>query len=362
MKTQTFLAAGLLALAVAAPAAELQSWDPMETGKTIGLYADTEGSKIEFKQVDGPAAGQKAVKLSADIKKWGGIWSNANGKALSAASALQFKAKAKGTGQLMVSLTDAKKIQVEATIRVMAGDWQDFSLPLSLFHKAAWQQPDAPKDGAFDPATVAGFNLSPRSAGTYEFTVGPVSIVDGAVDARTGMMDGSGKDGVLLVQDFEGMEAGAYGTFQDNKTGCLVKMSIVDGGKSGKGAQLDFDIKADGWGGAWMRTGDSWGGQDWSGAKSLKLMVKSGAPVELELAFNDANQNAYLAPSVTTAGKGWQELEVPFSGFHLNEYYQPPQAKKGAALDLSHVEAFNIGVKTVGKGSCIVDDVKLLKK
>jgi hypothetical protein len=111
-----------------------------------------------------------------------------------------------------------------------------------------------------------------------------------------------------------------------------------------------------------MRAGQAWGGQDWSAGKSLTLRVQAAAPVDLELAFNDANQNAYLAPAVHYDGKGWQTLTVPLAGFQLNAYYQPPEAKKGAPLDLSHIETFNIGVKTTGQGRFLVDDVSLLTR
>ena len=83
--------------------------------------------------------------------------------------------------------------------------------------------------------------------------------------------------------------------------------------------------------------------------------------MQLELAFNDANQVSYTSLALATTGSGWQEVSVPFSSFAVNPYYQPPKAKKGAALDLSHVEAFNFGIKTMGKGTFKIDDVTIGK-
>lgn len=362
MKHPWILATALLGLTGTLSAANLVDWGHFEQGKDLGAYADDGASTISAKQVEGPAKGQKALRMDASLAKWGGVWANVQGQDLSQAGGLRFKAKAGQPGQLTVSLVDAKKAQVEAVISVKAGDWQGFAIPMSLFHKSAWQAPEAPKDGVFDPAHLSGLNLSPRAPGEHSFSVGPIEIVNGPVEGKTGLMDGSGKDGALMVQDFEDLQAGAFGTFQDDKTGCTIKLQMVDGGRSGKAAQFDDDLKDGGWLGAWMRAGDSWGGQDWSGAKSLHLWVKSSAPTSLELAFNDANQNAYLAPAVQTQGHGWEALVVPFDGFKLNEYYQPAQAKKGAPLDLSHIDSFNIGVKSPGKGSFLVDDVILYKK
>jgi hypothetical protein len=351
----------LLALAGGLNAGDLIDWNSVELGKGAGSYADEEGGKVGLKLVEGPSKGQKALQVTADFKHWGGAWAYAGDTDLSKASGLRFKAKAAQGAHLLVSLTDHKKVQVEATVRVQAGDWQDFALPMALFKKSAWQQPEAPKDGAFDPSKVTTLNLSPRGAGKSGFSVGPLSIATGPLEAATGMMDGFGKDGALLVQDFEGLGTGAYGTFVDeagSKLGLALKA-----GERGQGLAFSSQQAEGGWSGAWMRAGDAWGGQDWRGAKRITLRVKSGKPVALQLAFNDAKQNAYISSDVTAeGGKGWQTLELPFSSFTLNPYYQPPQAQKGAALDLSHIETFNISVRTPGKAEFVVDEVVLFKK
>lgn len=363
MKNAFGRAALLLSLAAMAGAAPLQDWSHFELKKDLGTYADEKGSSVKVAQVDGPAGGQKAVHLSADLAQWGGMWARALTQDLSQATALRFKAKAKKGGQLLLSLMDAKQVQVDATVLVLGGDWQEFTVPLSLFKKSAWQMPEAPKDGVFDAADLKSLNLSPRAVGKSEFTVGPISTVSGKVEAQTGLQDGTGPDGALKVQDFEAIET-AYGTFQDDKTPCKVTMKVVDDPdkKGGQVCRIDYKLDPKGWGGAWMRAGQTWGGQDWSGGKTLKLRVRSDAPVDLELAFNDANQNAYTAPAVHYDGKGWQTLAVPMAGFHLNEYYQPPESKKGAPLDLGRIESFNIGVKSSGSGRVYVDDVVLYKR
>jgi hypothetical protein len=49
-----------------------------------------------------------------------------------------------------------------------------------------------------------------------------------------------------------------------------------------------------------------------------------------------------------TQGKGWETLSIPFEKFDLNARYQPPEAKKDAPQDLSHIETFNIAPQTQG--------------
>lgn len=360
MKTPRYALAALLALSGALSAADLVTWSLLEPGKTMGSFADDAGGKAEATLVDGPAKDQKALKLSANLAKWGGVWAGVQVKDLSQAGGLRFKARSPQTVRLMFSVNDAKKIQVEAPFEVKGGDWQEFTIPMANFRKSAWQQPDAPKDGEFDAANVMGMSVSTGKAGKVELLMGSVAVVKGAVVGQTGIQDGSGKDGALKVQDFEDMQSGTYGTFADEK-GSKITLAHV-AGEAGKGMQFQAQMAEGGWCGAWLRAGTAWGGQDWRGAKRITLRVKSDAPISLELAFNDATQSAYVAPPVSAEGKGWQTLTVDFAGFTLNPYYQPPQAKKGAAQDLSKVEAFNINVKSAGASSFVVDDVVLYKK
>jgi hypothetical protein len=358
MKNTLWMTLMLGALAAGAGAAALQDWSQFEPDKTFGTYVDKAGSEVEVAQVEGPAKGEKAVRIASKLVQWGGMWAGVS-QGLGKDSGIRFKAKAETSGLLMVSLSDDRKLQVEAKVRVKAGGWQEFELPLSAFSKASWQDPEAPKAARFNASKLKGMNLSPRSVGASVFIVGPIQVVEGKIVAKTGLAS-DGKAGAMVMQDFETLEASAYGPFVDEKVGSKISVSIkADAGN--KVGAFDYDLKPTGWCGAWMRAGDDWMGQDWNGAKSVELRVYSKEPLVLELAFNDANQNAYLSTGGVTTGKGWETLKVPFSSFVLNPYYQPPQAKKGAALDLSHVETFNVAPKTEGKHSFQVDDILLQK-
>lgn len=353
---RALLTLALILSPLAASALDLQTWSSLEDG--VGVYSDSPASKVSLAPADA-GQGQKAVHVTLDLVKWGGVWAGVGQEAvdLSKSSGIQFRAKASAPLVLVLGLKDAKKVGVEAAVRVVAGDWQDFQLPLSAFKKPEWQDPEAPKNGAFDASKVAGLNLSPRRTGKSDFSVGPLSSLSGKFTPRTGLMQDSAGAGKALAQDFEDLEVGGYGTYADDK-GTKLEMSTVAEGANRVGL-LSYDLKEGGWCGAWMRVGDGWGGMDWRAAKSLSVRVKSARPEEMTVAFNDLNQVAYIADLPKTQGKGWETLSVPMSAFKVNEYYQPPQAKKGAALDLSHIESLNIGLRTPGKGSVEVDDVTL---
>jgi hypothetical protein len=146
------------------------------------------------------------------------------------------------------------------------------------------------------------------------------------------------------------MDKNAYGPFSDGKPGTRTSLSLErpDPDKAPVAARISYTLGPGGYCGYWMRAGDLWGGQDWTGAKRLTLRVRCREPLEIEFGFNDANQNAYIARFPRAKGKGWETLSLPFGAFGLNRYYQPPGARAGLPLDLSHVETFNIAPVTPG--------------
>jgi hypothetical protein len=130
-------------------------------------------------------------------------------------------------------------------------------------------------------------------------------------------------------------------------------------GMEGVAGLLDYDLKTDGWCGEWIRAGAEWKGQDWAGAKAIVVEAWCAEPVVLQVAFNDANQNAYMADAEALPAGQWKALRLPLKAFSLNPYYQPPQAKKGAKLDLSRVETFNLSPRSQGKHLVWVKKVSL---
>jgi hypothetical protein len=81
--------------------------------------------------------------------------------------------------------------------------------------------------------------------------------------------------------------------------------------------------------------------------------------VQIGVALKDKNNNQYVADAdATAAPKDWVKVTIPVSGFILDPYYTPDDAKKGAPMDLSQLKNFNIQVKTPGKGLFQIDNLQ----
>ncbi len=347
MRNSWFWVLILWGMAAVVPAAVLQDWSKLDLSKEAGTFADNKGSKIDLVLVPGPAAGQKAIQINSNLNEWAGIWSVMT-KDLSKTKALRFMAKSTVPGYLTVGLNDEQKVQYIAMVKVVSADWTEFVLPLSYFKKTPWPMEGAPKDTDLNLAKITTLVLQPQALGSSEICVGPVEGVSGKMKAMTGYPGPDAKE--LIVQDFTVLDKGAYGPFTDDKMGTKIGLDLGKDPEvtSGSVAKFKYSMKTGGWCGYWMRAGDMWGGQDWTGAQKITCKIYSKEPLFIELGFNDANQNSYVAHFPQTQGKGWETLSISFDKFDLNEYYQPPEAKKGAAQDLSHIETFNIVPHTLG--------------
>jgi hypothetical protein len=347
------LAAGLAGTLAAGPL--LRDWKGMKAGEDVGTWADPAGSVVSVSEAEGPASGERALQIDSQLVQWGGAWAAAAPGGLGGAEGLHFQAKSDGPAQLSVMLTDQAKVQVEHRVRLSGGGaWEAFELPLASFTKTEWQDPGAPKAGAFRPAKLQSLGFSPSGAGHSRILVGPLSLVESKARLKDGQM------GPDVVQDFVGLDAAAYGSFADAK-GSRMAMTLKAGapGTEGVAASLDYELRPGGWCGEWVRAGADWKGQDWGGAKAILIEAWCAEPVALQAAFNDANQGAYVADAGTLSAGLWTTLKAPLKAFQLNAYYQPPQAKKGAALDLSRVDSFNLSPLTEGKHQVWVRRVSL---
>ena len=59
--------------------------------------------------------------------------------------------------------------------------------------------------------------------------------------------------------------------------------------------------------------------------------------MRLSVSFVDRNRVAYTA-RVDLKGAGWQLIRIPFDEIRPNPFFQFPDAKTGAALDISDVK------------------------
>ena len=77
--------------------------------------------------------------------------------------------------------------------------------------------------------------------------------------------------------------------------------------------------------------------QDWTGGREIMFQIKPTHPVKLSLSFYDRNRVAYTAWRELKGGV-WQLVRIPFDEIRPNPFFQPPDAKTGAPLDLSEVK------------------------
>jgi hypothetical protein len=353
------LAAGVWFVAAGAFAAVFQDWSDLKPKSNAGTYSDTKGSKLSIAQASGPEAGEKAIALTGNIVEWAGVWALAKGD-LSKTGSLNFKAKTASPCVLRLCLTDDRKVQVCAEVRVVSEGWSEFSLPLSSFKPTKYPDAEAPKDAKIDLAKVETMQLQPQNNGTIGLSVGPLTA-SSLRTSKTGMV--APRAGRLVVQDFVLLGKNAYGTFADKESGSKLTLETAkDAEGDSRVGVFQSDVRACGWCGSWIRAGETWEGQDWRGYDKLTYKVYSEEPITLSFGFNDVNQNSYSVNAPKTQGKGWETVSIPMSSFGLNEYYQPEGAKKDAAKDLSKIETFNVAAMGKGRHAFKLKDIELVKK
>jgi len=77
--------------------------------------------------------------------------------------------------------------------------------------------------------------------------------------------------------------------------------------------------------------------QDWTGGRAISFQIKPTRPMRLSLSFVDRNRVAYTAWTELQGGV-WQLVRIPFDEIRANPFFQPPDAKTGAPLDVSDVK------------------------
>ena len=77
--------------------------------------------------------------------------------------------------------------------------------------------------------------------------------------------------------------------------------------------------------------------QDWSAGRAISFRIKSDHPVRFSLSFFDRNRVAYTTWTELKGGV-WQAVRIPFNEMRPNPFFQPPDARTGAPLDVSVVK------------------------
>lgn len=78
--------------------------------------------------------------------------------------------------------------------------------------------------------------------------------------------------------------------------------------------------------------------QDWSGGRAISFQIKPAHALRISVSFMDRNRVAYTTWKELEAGM-WQDVRISFDEIRPNPYFQPPDAKKDAPIDVSDVKA-----------------------
>ncbi|GEM_PF-1214661 len=350
-------------IVLAAQAAPIVPWTSWLLGENIDVVTDTKGTKIKIAQAEGPQAGEKALKVTASLGEWGGVWVEAKTD-WTTVRALTFKAKASAPGLIEVALIDTHKVRYVCKVRVVSDEWEEFTLPLTAFRPTEYPAPGVSKNTPLDLSAIHQVQLSPWTAGTTTYWVGPLSSALPNAKTFTGMPEVTVEKGELVVQDFLLLDKRSYGPFTDGREKTLSRMEVErDPEQKGSAVGVvQYEVDDKGWCGLWIRCGIDWGGQDWRGGNTLRLVYKSDDEIPLEIGFNDRNQNAYVTyANLKETGDEWRKVEVPLKAFRLNREYQPKEGRAGSPLDLSRIETFNVKPLLSGEHEFRLKEVVVLK-
>lgn len=76
---------------------------------------------------------------------------------------------------------------------------------------------------------------------------------------------------------------------------------------------------------------------DWTAGRAIEFQIKPDTPLRLSVSFVDRNRVVYTTWTDLKGGV-WQLVRIPFDEMRPNPYFQPPDAKKGAPIDVSDVK------------------------
>src|SRR5262245_49797318 len=90
--------------------------------------------------------------------------------------------------------------------------------------------------------------------------------------------------------------------------------------------------------------------RDWTNGRAIAFDAKADHALRLSVSFLDRNRVAYTTWTELQAGV-WQIIRIPFDQMRPNPFFQPPDAKTGAPIDVSDVRgsAFAPQDKSAGR-------------
>jgi hypothetical protein len=100
--------------------------------------------------------------------------------------------------------------------------------------------------------------------------------------------------------------------------------------------------------------------QDWSSGSALSFQIKPAHALKLSVSFLDRNRVAYTTWTKLEAGV-WQPVRISFAEMQPNPYFQPPDAKKGAPMDVREVKGIAFAPHDETSGSFAVSKFVVLR-
>ncbi len=93
--------------------------------------------------------------------------------------------------------------------------------------------------------------------------------------------------------------------------------------------------------------------KDWTAGRAITFQIKPAQALRLSVSFLDRNRVVYTTWTELKGGI-WQTVRMPFDEMRPNPYFQPPDAKTGAALDVSEVTFIAFAPQDQTAGNLVV--------
>jgi hypothetical protein len=100
--------------------------------------------------------------------------------------------------------------------------------------------------------------------------------------------------------------------------------------------------------------------RDWSKGRAIEFEARSEHPTRLSISFLDGNRVAYMS-GTDLPGTGWHTVRVVFDSIRPNPYFQPPDAKQGAKLDVRDVGGVGVSPQDRSAGRLWIRKLLLVR-
>jgi hypothetical protein len=100
--------------------------------------------------------------------------------------------------------------------------------------------------------------------------------------------------------------------------------------------------------------------RDWTSGRAIAFRIRPSQAMRLSVSFVDRNRVVYTARTDLKADV-WQPVRIPFDEIRPNQYFQPPDAKRGAPLDVSDVSFIAFAPQDQTSGRLAVSKFTVIK-